>query len=147
VLFSVGLLAVALVSSSCRSGGGESEGEPTPSPAAPPAEEVECSFDRATRSLVTLNLEASDGTCTIVLPAEPRVGTLQVRVAVAGRDDAAAVQIRASRDAYYYANEGTVTIEHIGDGTIRGHFLVSDSNPPEVGGPFRSDFSVPLGSE
>lgn len=138
---------MVLASSACKGGGGESEGEPTESPAAPAAEEVECSFDRVTRSLVTLNVEASDGTCTIVLPVEPRVGTLQARVAVAGRDDAAAVQIRASEGAYYYANEGTVTIEHIGDGTIRGHFLVTDSNPPEVGGPFRGEFSAPLGSE
>ena len=54
----------------------------------------------------------------------------------------ASVQIMAGEESFFYANEGTVTIESVGDGRIQGHFQVTDSNPPETGGPFTGEFDV-----
>jgi len=124
-----------------ESGSEQSGSEAEPEPEATPAP---CTFARATRTLRTLNIESADGSCTVLLPSEVEAGELAV-AATAGAS-AAAVEIRASEDSRYYATEGSVTVQALENGRIRGEFTVSDTNPPETGGPWTGSFDVELGS-
>jgi len=101
-----------------------------------------CEFTHASRSLVSINVETATGDCVVVVPQDVAVGELGVSVSVAGRSDVASVEIRANENAYYYANEGSVTITSVTDTGLSGEFTVSDSNPPEVGGPWTGHFEV-----
>jgi hypothetical protein len=131
---------------SCDRGTTETEVVQEQASAAPTrvAEPAPCEFVRATRSLVTINVETANGECSVVLPAELTVGDLGVAISVAGRDDVAAVQITAGLATFYYANEGTVTVSDVAGGRVRGTFVVTDDNPPETGGPFSGEFDVPF---
>lgn len=69
-------------------------------------------------------------------------GDYNVQVSSAGRDDLASVQISINDDKHYYPNEGQVTVTESDENHIRGFFTVSDSAPPDVGGPWTGQFEV-----
>ncbi len=123
-------------SSQSNAPSGEEEEQSAPAVPAP------CEFTHASRSLVSINVETATGDCVVVVPQDVAVGELGVSVSVAGRSDVASVEIRANENAYYYANEGSVTITSVTDTGLSGEFTVSDSNPPEVGGPWTGHFEV-----
>lgn len=115
---------------------GEEEQQPEPAEPAP------CVFTHASRSLVSINVETATGDCVVVVPQDVVAGELGVSVSVAGRSDVASVEIRANESAYFYANEGSVTITSVTATGLSGEFTVSDTNPPEVGGPWTGQFEV-----
>lgn len=135
---------LSLTACKSKSDGPESNADNPPDPpeaAAAAAEPAPCDFVRATRSLVSINVETADGRCLLVLPQSVQTGTLEVGVSVAGREGIASVEI-ASEEGRYYTNQGTVTITNMTGEGISGSFVVSDTNPPNVGGPWTADFDV-----
>ena len=144
-LFSLALSLVMLAAPpgcKSKSDAPEGNGESESSTEAVDSEPAPCEFVRASQSLVSINVETENRQCTIVLPQEVAPGDLPVAVSVAGRTDVASIEIRTETGGYYYANEGTVTVLDVGANRVRGHFVATDSNPPDTGGPWRGEFDV-----
>lgn len=138
------VLCLSLSLSACKSKSdtAEDNSQSDDTPTAADVIEAPCTFVRASRSLVSINIETEDRECTLVLPQDVTSGELGVAVSVAGRSDVASIEIRTDGGGYYYANQGTVTITEVGATRIRGRFVASDDNPPDIGGPWGGEFDV-----